>query len=101
MTENKELENKAKETLEARKDEPASEDTGKGSKPEATGLIDKGSAVAERLEKQLDREEALQARKEEFAAKQLLAGTADAGAAPKSQEETDQEEADRRVGEFR
>ncbi len=97
-----ELEKKAKETLEARKDEPASEDTGKGSKSEASGLVDKANVAAERLEKANEKTEALVNRLEEVTAKRMLAGKTEAGqeAKEKTQEETDQEEAKRRVEEF-
>ena len=64
---------------ENKEEESSTDNTGEGDKPGASGLIDNANTAAERLEKALDRQEALQTRQEEFAAKQQLAGRAEAG----------------------
>jgi len=71
------------------------EDSNVGSEPQATGLIDGANAAAERLEKANQKQEELITRQEELTAKQMLAGTADAGKEPEVKEETAAEYAKR------
>ena len=96
-----ELQKKAQETLDARaEDKPG--DAKEGDKPKTDGLIDGANAAAKRLEEANKKKEELLNREQEFAAKQQLAGRANAGQAvvEKTKDEKDQEEADRRVKEF-
>lgn len=89
-----ELEKKAEETLEARKDEPSPKDTDEGIQSETDEKVKQLNADTERIKKAI-------AENENAKAKQSLAGKAEAGLIPKTQEETDQKEADGRVEAFR
>ena len=71
------LKQKADELEEARKDKPTEDpkdDTGKGSQPKASSLIDGANAAAERLEAANAKTEELVIRFEEVSAKARMAG---------------------------
>lgn len=71
---------------ETKEEKQPTSDTGEGSKPEADGLVGTANAAAERLEAANKKAEELLQRREEVAARELLGGTADAGAAPVKKE---------------
>jgi len=66
-------------TDEEKEEQGAPKDSGEGSKPEATTLVDEANAAAERLEKANERKAELLRQEEELAAKRALGGRSDAG----------------------
>lgn len=71
----------------APEEESTPENTGERSEPKATDLIGGANAAAERLEKANTKMEELIGRQEEVAAKQRLAGEAEAGTPSEKKEE--------------
>ncbi len=91
------LQEKTEEIQEARTEEPI-----KKEKPKTSSLIDGANTAAERLEKANIKTEELISRMEEVSAEKMLAGRGEAGqiVKEKTQEEKDQEAADKITGQF-
>lgn len=75
------------DTNEQKGQEPTTGDSGAGSQPQATDLIDRANAAAERLEKAKAEAEAAERRLGDIYAKAALAGRATAGTAVKSEDQ--------------
>lgn len=73
----------------AKKEEPASEDTGEGIQSETVSELDRADQIAERQKRENDRREKLLDREEKLEARRAVGGRAEAGQTPK--EETDDE----------
>ncbi len=91
-----ELEKKADEIQEARKDPNAPEDADEGIQSETNEEVKQLNADTERIKKAI-------AENENAKARQTLAGVAEAGQTPvvKTQDEVDQEAADRMINAFK
>ena len=91
----KELIKKANEEIKQRS-ESTPADANEGVQPKAIGLINKGSDVAEMIEKANAEARKILEEQKEFTAKQMLAGRANAGSGEteKTQEDKDKEQAD-------
>ena len=84
-----------KETTTEDKPKNTVDDTDKGSKSEATTLVDEANAAAERLERANARKEEVLNREEQLMARAALSGRAEAGQAPITKKETEEEYAER------
>ena len=96
------LTQKADEIQEARSEEQAPANTGKGGKPQTTSLIEGANSAAERFEKANAKTEELASRLERISAERRLSGTAPAGQVAKeeTQDDKDQTAADIMINAF-
>lgn len=84
-------EKKAEKTIE----KATAKDTPEGDKPKALTIVEQANIAAERMEAANKKAEELYDKQAELMAKQMLGGTAEAGAQPVKTKETDEEYAAR------
>lgn len=80
---------------EKKEEQPATEDTGEGTKPEVYQKIDDANLAAKRLEDANKEKARLQAVDAEIEAKKVLGGGSEAGSPSEKKEETNQEYVDK------
>lgn len=94
------MDEKKEDKPETKEPEKKPEDTGKGDKSKTATLYEQTNNATERLEKANEKTKELLNRQEAIYEKQKLGGMSEAGQPSKTQDELDDEEADKRVAAF-